>query len=236
MERLKVEYTAFDYQERPPSKSFFRHLSYQLTPRVLDMITNKEIQSNAVKLCCLSIDINSYLSPRFFNGTNSMRMNIAGYSAPLIISSVEVFWRDDDANQVFPWDVIEKELQFDIWISESERRNLNRLLPQIYHPVIKPETSGLPFAYQVFYGGDTLTLHFAKKVCSYTISEVCSIVDEFIVEWNTINSCKIHGSEFLEHSDKRIRMRVDFGGADHAAEALIRSFNTRTDVTKIVLR
>ena len=236
MERLKVEYTAFDYREHPPSKSFFKQLSHQITPRVLDVITDREIKASAVKACCLSIDVNSYLSPHFINGTNSMQINIAGYSAPLIICTIEVLWWDDNGNRVFPWDVIEEKLRFDIRISEADRRNLNQILPQIYHPVIMPEKSGLPFAYQVFYGGDTLTFHFTEKVRSDTISEVCSIVDEFIVNWNAISIRKIHGSMFLGHSDTRIKLQVDFGEADHAAEALIRSFITQENLKKIVLR
>lgn len=236
MKRLKVEYTAFDFQDYSPRKSFFDDLSRKLTPRILDAITVEDIRNNATKVVCLSIDINSYLSPKFLNGTNSMRMNIAGYSAPLIICTVEVFWQDEDGNQVFPWEDIKKEVRFDIQISKSERKKLNQLLPQIYHPVIKPEKSGLPFEYQVFYGGDTMTFYFAKKVCSNTISEIHSVVREFIENWNTINNCKIHGSELLAHTDTRIRMRVDFGGANNAAEALIRSFNTQKDIKKIVLR
>lgn len=151
MRKLAIEYTPFNYKDKEPNYKFFNELSKQITPTIAENVINDVLRENLSKLVCISIDFDSYLRTQYCNGVNTMKMKLEARSSALILCDITVTWQKNDQSRLYPWDDLKDDaVHFKCNISESELKCLNRMLPQLYHPVIKSSSSGLPFDYQIF--------------------------------------------------------------------------------------
>ena len=81
MKNLKVE-TSRDFGDRSPSKSFFRELSGQLTPKIADLIESEHLRESLPELICISLDSASYTEFTESDGSEFLNMRISAFSAP----------------------------------------------------------------------------------------------------------------------------------------------------------
>ena len=238
MRKLTIEYTAFDYKDKMPSESFFKELSKQLTNGIASLIDDELLRDNLARLICIRVEPNSYMSPRFQDGLNSMRMDLSAFSAPLVICRLIVYWRTNTNCRLNPWNEYPGNgVYFDFQISESEIKKLNAIMPELYHPVIKPETSGLPYEYQIYHGGDTLVLYYNRQISQDDVNEAERTLNAYIEEADKrFVGVVVRYFEAKKTSKTQIKIYVDFGavGADET-EKLIQSFRHHNGIRKIVL-
>ena len=234
MKNLKVE-TSRDFGDRSPSKSFFRELSGQLTPKIADLIESEHLRESLPELICISLDSASYTEFTESDGSEFLNMRISAFSAPLIICDFIVRWESDNADTVHPWDDLNgRTVRFDFFISEYNIKRLNCTVRQLYHPVIETEQSGLPFDYQIYYGGESLTVDFRLPTADDETEEIRTLTKNFTEAWNESHELKIHVLEVKKISGSKVRCDVDFGGCGvDAVEAMIFSFRCRENIKKI---
>lgn len=238
MKNLKVEYTAVDFKEKNPDNVFFKELSRQITPKINALITDEHLRDSLNKLISISIDNYWYTSPMFLDGVNYMLLNISALSSPLVICSFGVLWYTEKQERVYPWDDVQnKLLHFDI-NGEFPSDKLNMLLPELHHPLIKAEKSGLLYDYQIYYGGRALTLYYDRNVSENDIKEVDTVLNAFFNKCNADEGeCRFNS--FDTKISNKTRIKVSFESellsADEA-ESIIFAFRHLNGVKRIVCR
>ena len=238
MRKIKIEYTAFDYKEIPPNKSFFAELSRQITPKIVKLVVNNAVCEILPDLICLSVIPDSYGLPAYQDGINSMRMNISSRSTSLIICEVFILWYVTPKYRINPWDDLRSTpIYFDLLIQNSEIKALNAMLPQLYHPLIKSKSSGLPFDYQIYYGGDTLNIFTHQPISQNDIDLIDRIIHDFSYQWNSVKGSKIYFYDVQIQNRTCIKLHVDWSECDtEAVESMICCFSGIDNIKKIIFR
>lgn len=238
MRKLKLEYTAFNYGDKIPSNSFFNELSGQLTPRIENLIANETLRDNLAKLICLSVDTDSYMCPIYQDGMNYMQMNIASLSASLIICKFTVSWHNDIKRRIFPWENTYGDIiHFDFIIENSEIKVLKNILPKLYHPIIKAQKSGLPYDYQIYYGGNSLILNYNRHIHENDIIEIDRILKDYFNERNELDESEIQLYKLKKTTPTQVKVCFDseFCGIE-VIESIIYRFHHQDSIKKIVCR
>lgn len=240
MKNLKVDYTdtAFAYKDKVPSDAFFKELSKQLTAKVVNLINDEVLRINSSKLICFSMEKDSYTEIQYRSNPNCMHLELMSLLDALVLCKFIVRWYTDTQIDVYPWeDPPKNAIHFELSISRSEINRLNEFLPELYHPIVKSKESGLPFDYQIYYGGENLVISFYSPPTSEEVKEINNILDSFFKTWNETHERKIHMFDVKKQSKLKIKCSIDFGGCDEdALEAMIRSFRFQSNIKKITCR
>ena len=112
------------------------------------------------------------------------------------------------------------------------------LLPELYHPLIKAEKSGLLYDYQIYYGGRALTLYYDRNVSENDIKEVDTVLNAFFNKCNA-DEGECGFNSFDTKISNKTRIKVSFESellsADEA-ESIIFAFRHLNGVKRIVCR
>ena len=236
MKKITIESMPSHYDIRVPSNSFEKELALQVTPKIRLLIQDEEIRENFHKTICIHIEPKDYLNPTFKNQKNYIKAYIFAYSTALILCEITIYWYDQKDIQIYPWEDMPTNIKFDLLISDCQLEKLNKIIPMIYHPVVKAKDSGLHFDYQIFYGGQYLNIYFNEKITPEELMLIKRSITEFIAEWNCSHSVKLQYFEIVKNTGMMIKIEIDFGGCTKdAIERLIRQIQF-SKVKKIVFK
>ncbi|MBQ8165223.1 MAG: hypothetical protein IJZ94_05360 [Clostridia bacterium] len=230
MKKMKTECLPSEIHTKEPSKSFLNELSLQVTPKIQRLIEDKDISDNLFKTIRFDLRPEFYLEPIFKYHKNYMKAYISAYSTSLILCEIIICWRSSNGTQIYPWENLAGEISFDVCISDYNLKCLNKVIPMIYHPVIKSEDSGLHFDYQIFYGGQYLNLYFKENITPTDLSEVGKIIKEFFTEWNCSHDIKLHHIEIVKYTKNTLKIEIDLGGC---GKDMIENIIKRMNIPKI---
>lgn len=219
------------------SDSFQKELARQITPQLLCLIEEESLRTHATELVSLSLDGDPRTSYTFRDGKNQMVLRIS--ALPLILCRFTVEWRNAAGTQVFPWEGVEKDaLTFSVSMERDAERALNHVLPQLYHPVVRAEESGLSFDYQIAMVNEgDLALRFDRQVTKDDAAAVERTVASYCDEWNAAHERKIQVLVPAKRANMQIKIAVDFGGCPReAVEGLLHRFDGQEGIKKIVFR
>ena len=234
MRRLKVEITAFDYKGKEPAAWFLKELSKYITPQIENIVIDDILRKNLTDLICLTIDPESYMSLPY--NKNTMLMRISSRTAALNICEIVVSWSGEMDCCLCPWE--EKgnnTISFCVHIGALEAKKLNTVLPMLYHPIVNSNESGLPFDYQIFYGGETLKIFFSEPICDIIEEQLLKSATLFVSQWNETNGAKICLTDIRKAGSKVIQLCMDFGASEkNAVEQMIHSLICISGIKKVI--
>ena len=233
---LKVERTAFDYRDKTPAAWFLKVLSKQVTPQIKKLIVEDTLRDHLSDLICLTLDPESYME--LHSEKSAMRMILSSRSAAFNICNIDISWSVEMGCCPFPWDTcVNKSIRFDTLVHDSEIRNLNAVLPMLYHPLVKSSQSGLPFDYQIFYGGETFHILFEQPISDDIQDAVARNISLFVDQWNASKSEPICLIDIRRTGAKTVQTQFDFGSnAETAIKWMIFRFECVNGIRKVICR